>query len=225
MAPHIHSATLSPNNRYAIICDLGLDKIFIYAFDPVRASLTPAATPYVATAPGAGPRHFAFAPDGRHAFVINELDSTLSSFAYEPANGALTLLATHSTLPANFSGDNFPAEIRVHPNGHFVYGSNRGHDSIAVFAFDHLTGQLAPLEWMSTGGRNPRSFTISPDGTWLVAANQDSDSIKVFRVNVQTGRLSAVEGGAAVPMPACVLFDHFALSPSATPTGVLYRQG
>lgn len=205
-APHVHSATLSPDNRFVIVCDLGLDKIFTYSLDPTTARLAPAATPFVTTALGAGPRHCTFSPDGRHAFVINELDSTLSSFAYEPATGALTPLATYSTLPASFSGENFPAEVRVHPNGRFVYGSNRGHDSLVVFAFDPATARLTPLEWVPSGGRNPRNFALSPDGTWLVAANQDSDSIKLFRVNAQTGRLSAVEGGATVPMPVCVLF-------------------
>ncbi|MBP6506080.1 MAG: lactonase family protein [Opitutaceae bacterium] len=205
-SPHVHSVTLSPDNRFVIVCDLGLDKIFTYALDPAAATLTPASVPFVASAPGAGPRHAAFSPDGRHVFVINELGSTLVSYRYDAATGALTPLDTQSTLPADFQGESSTAEVRVHPNGRFVYGSNRGHDSIAVFACDAATGRLTLVEHVPTGGKNPRNFTLSPDGAWLVAANQNSDSLRVFRVDAQTGRLQAVAGSATVPMPVCVLF-------------------
>lgn len=205
-APHVHSVTLSPDNRFVIVCDLGLDRVFTYALDPASARLTPAAVPFVPTAPGAGPRHAAFSPDGRFVFVINELASTLVTYGYEPATGTLTPLDTQSTLPPGFTGESTTAEVRVHPNGRFVYGSNRGHDSIAVFAFDAASGRLTPLEHVPTGGKNPRNFALSPDGAWLVAANQNSDSLHVFRVDPATGRLTATDRAARVPMPVCVLF-------------------
>jgi hypothetical protein len=167
--------------------------------DPASARLTPAAVPFVPTAPGAGPRHAAFSPDGRFVFVINELASTLVTYGYEPATGTLTPLDTQSTLPPGFTGESTTAEVRVHPNGRFVYGSNRGHDSIAVFAFDAASGRLTPLEHVPTGGKNPRNFALSPDGAWLVAANQNSDSLHVFRVDPATGRLTATDRAARVP--------------------------
>jgi 6-phosphogluconolactonase len=205
-APHVHSVTLSPDNRFVIVCDLGLDQVFTYALDPATATLTPATTPFVATAPGAGPRHAAFSTDGQWVFVINELASTLVSYRYDPATGALQPTDTQSTLPADFSGESSTAEVRVHPNGRFVYGSNRGHDSIAIFAFDSATGALSPLGHTPTGGKNPRNFAFSPDGKWLVAANQNSDNLRVFHVDSQSGALAAVPGEASVPLPVCVLF-------------------
>jgi len=206
--PHVHSVNISPDNRFVIVCDLGLDQVFTYALDPARATLTPAATPFIATAPGAGPRHSAFSPDGRHVFVINELDSTMVSYRYEAATGALTPLDTRSTLPDGFAGTSHCAEVRVHPNGRFVYGSNRGHDSIVVFGFDADSGRLTPVEHVPTGGRNPRNFALSPDGAWLVAANQNSDSLRVFRVDPATGRLTATGHTASVPLPVCVQFAN-----------------
>lgn len=205
---HVHSVNISPDNRFVIVCDLGLDKVFTYALDPAKATLTPAAIPFIATAPGAGPRHSAFSPDGRHLFVINELDSTLVSYRYDAATGALTPLDTRSTLPADFTGTSHCAEVRVHPDGRFVYGSNRGHDSIVVFAFDAASGRLDLVEHVPTGGRNPRNFALSTDGAWLVAANQNSDSLHVLRVDPATGRLTATGSTAGVPLPVCVQFAH-----------------
>jgi 6-phosphogluconolactonase len=205
-APHVHSVTLSPDNRFVIVCDLGLDRVFTYALDPGTATLTPGAAPFVATTPGAGPRHAAFTPDGRHVVVINELGNTLVSYRYDVRNGALTPVDVQSTLPPDYRGESSTAEVRVHPNGRFVYGSNRGHDSIAIFAFDGATGRLTPAGHVPTGGKNPRNFALSPDGAWLVAANQNSDSLAVFRVDPQSGGLTAVAGAASVPLPVCVLF-------------------
>lgn len=206
--PHVHSVTLSPDNRFVIVCDLGLDRVFTYALDPATAGLAPGPAPSVATAPGAGPRHAAFSPDGRHVFVINEMGNTLVSYRYDSATGALTPIDTQPTLPADFAGDSTTAEVRVHPNGRFVYGSNRGHDSIAVFAFDPATGRLTPRGHTPTGGRNPRNFALSPDGAWLVAANQNTDSLTVFKVDLSTGILTPAPGKASVPMPVCVLFAN-----------------
>lgn len=205
-SPHVHSVTISPDNRHVIVCDLGLDKIFTYRLDPAAAKLTPAEPPFVATAPGSGPRHFKFHPDGRHAFAITEMGSTLTAYAYDATHGALKPLDTHSTLPADFHSASTCAEVRVHPNGRFVYGSNRGHDSIAVFAFDSATGRLAPVDITPTGGKSPRNFALSPDGAWLVAANQYSNSLTVFRVDPTTGRLTRVAGSAQISTAVCVLF-------------------
>jgi 6-phosphogluconolactonase len=203
---HVHSATPSPDNRFAIFCDLGVDKIFTYALDPAAAKLTPANPPFVATAPGAGPRHFKFGPDGRHAYAINELANTIAAYDYDAARGALTALQTVPTLPAEFKGENTTAEVRIHPNGRFLVGSNRGHDSLAVFAIAPGTGRLTPVEIVASGGKTPRNFAFSPDGTWLVCAHQDSNNLTVFRVDPATGRLARQKSEAAVPMCVCVLF-------------------
>jgi 6-phosphogluconolactonase len=203
---HPHSVTLSPDNRFVIACDLGLDKIFTYALDPTAAKLTPGNPPFVATKPGAGPRHFKFGVDGKHAYAINELDNTITVYNYAAANGALTPRQTLPTLPADFSGANTTAEVRVHPNGKFLYGSNRGHDSIAVFAIAAETGLLTPVEIVSSGGKTPRNFALSPDGAWLVCGHQNSDSLIVFRVDPATGKLTRMPGGATVPQAVCVLF-------------------
>lgn len=207
-AAHVHSANISPDDRFVIVCDLGLDKVFTYALDAATASLTPAEIPYVATAPGAGPRHSAFSTDGRFVFVINELNSTLTSYHYDANTGALTEADTQPTLPADFTGHSTTAEVRVHPNGKFVYGSNRGHDSIAVFAFDDDAGKLTSIDHTSTRGRNPRNFNLSPDGKWLVAANQQSNSLTVFRVDAETGKLTPTEHTAEVALPVCVVFAN-----------------
>ena len=206
VSPHVHSVTLSPDDRFAIVCDLGLDRIFTYRLDAARAELTPAAPPFVATAPGAGPRHFAFGPDGRHAYAVTEMGSSVIVFDYDPATGALTIRQTLPTLPPDFHGDSSGAEIRVHPNGRFVYASNRGHDSIAVFAVQAATGRLSLVEITPCGGKNPRNFSLSPDGAWLVCANQNSNSLTVLKVDAQTGRLTLTPGSASLPLPVCVLF-------------------
>lgn len=204
--PHVHSVTISPDNRFAIVCDLGLDKIFSYALDPAAARLTPANPPFVATAPGAGPRHFKFGADGQHAYAINEMGGSIVAYDYNIGTGALTARQTVSTLPADFKGENTAAEIRVHPNGRFLYGSNRGHDSLAVFAIDAATGLLTPVEIVPSGGKTPRNFAFSPDGTWLVCAHQDSDNLTVFKVDTATGRLTRTNATAKVPACVCVLF-------------------
>jgi 6-phosphogluconolactonase len=204
--PHVHSATISPDNRFAIVCDLGLDRIFSYALDPAGAKLTPANPRLVATAPGAGPRHFKFGADGRHAYVINEMGGSIAAYDYAAGAGTLTPRQTVATLPAEFKGENTTAEIRVHPNGKFLYGSNRGHDSIAVFAIDATTGLLTLIEIVPSGGKIPRNFALSPNGKWLVCAHQDSGNLTVFSVDATTGRLTRTAHEAEVPMCVCVLF-------------------
>lgn len=206
--PHVHSVTLSPDNRFVIVADLGVDKIFSYALDAASARLTPATPAFVAAEPGAGPRHFKFGIDGRHAYAINELANTLAVYDYDAARGALTARQTVPTLPADFTGASTTAEVRVHPTGRFVYGSNRGHDSIAVFAVDPATGRLAVVEITPTGGRTPRNFALSPDGKWLVCGHQDTPLLTVFHVDPTTGRLRRTDHTAPVPSCVCVLFHR-----------------
>lgn len=204
--PHAHSVTLSADNRFAFVCDLGLDKVLGYRLDPAAATLTPNDPPFAATHPGAGPRHFAFHPSGRFAWAINELDSTITGFAYDAERGALTELEHLSTLPEGWTGTTHCADVHVHPNGKFVYGSNRGHDSLVIFAVDEATGKLSLVGHESTRGKIPRNFALDPSGRWLIAANQDSDNLVVFAVDPATGRLTATGGEVSVPAPVCVLF-------------------
>jgi 6-phosphogluconolactonase len=202
--PHPHSVTLSPDNRFAYVCDLGLDRILCYRLDPEKAALTAAGE--TATKPGAGPRHSKFSADGRFFYVINELDGTIVAYAVVPATGALTPVQTVSTLPAGFAGENTCAEIRLSPDGRFVYGSNRGHDSLAVFARDAARGTLTPVETVPSGGGHPRNFNLTPDGHWLVCANRDSNNLVLFKVDPATGRLQTTGHTVSVPTPVCVLF-------------------
>ena len=203
---HVHSVTLSSDNRFVLVCDLGLDKIFTYRLDPATATLVPAEIPYTVAPPGSGPRHFAFSPSGQHAFVITEMGASLLAFRYDADHGTLRQLDAQSTLGHETVLENKSAAVRVHPNGRYVYASNRGSDTIAVFAFDESTGQLSLVEVVSAGGKAPRDFALSPDGRWLVAANQDSNSLTLFRVSPETGRLTQLPARAEISMPVCVLF-------------------
>jgi 6-phosphogluconolactonase len=203
--PHAHCVTLDPANRRVVVADLGLDKVLIYQLDPARGHLTPNAPRFAAVTPGSGPRHFVFHPNGRTAYVINELASTVLAFAYDAATGALQAKQTLSTLPASFKKANTTAEIQVHPSGKFLYGSNRGHDSIAIFAIDPATGLLTASGYEPTGGKTPRNFTIDPTGAYLLAANQDSGTVVVFRIDPETGALSPTGHMVAISMPVCVV--------------------
>jgi 6-phosphogluconolactonase len=204
--PHAHSINLDAANRFAVAADLGLDKLFVYRFDATKGTLTPNDPPSVNLAPGAGPRHFAFHPDGHHAYVINEIQSTVTAFDYDPERGTLKELQTISTLPQGNKPSNSTAEVRVHPSGKFLYGSNRGHNSIAIFAIDPQNGRLRPVGHQSTQGKTPRNFGIDPSGRFLLAENQDSDTIVVFRIDPQTGQLQPTGHSAEVPKPVCVKF-------------------
>ena len=204
--PHAHFITTDPANRFALVCDLGLDQALIYRLDPAKAALVPNDPPFTPIKPGSGPRHLAFHPSGRFVFLINEIGSTLTAFAYDAKRGALKELQTVSTLPETFAGKSSCAEVQVHPSGKFVYGSNRGHDSIAVFGFDARNGKLTCVEHQATQGKNPRHFAIDPTGQWLLAENQDSDSIVIFHVDAKTGRLSATGQTVSVGAPACAIF-------------------
>ncbi len=202
--PHAHSINLDPTNRFAVVADLGLDQLLVYRFDRGQGKLIPNDPPSTSTTPGAGPRHLAFHPSGRYAFVVNEIASTLSSFAYDAERGILREVQTLSTLPADFAERNSCADVHVHPNGRFVYGSNRGHDSIAIFAIDEATGGISPVGHASTAGRTPRNFAIDPTGTFLLAANQNSSSVVTYRIDGATGRLTPAGPIAEVPTPVCL---------------------
>lgn len=204
--PHAHSINLSPDNRFAVAADLGLDQVLVYRFDPSKGSLAANDPAYAKVNPGAGPRHFAFHPDGRFAYVINELQSTVTAFAYDAGRGVLKELQTITTLPKDFAGENYTAEVQVHPTGKFLYGSNRGHDSIAVFAVDAAKGTLTPVEHVSTQGKTPRNFGIDPTGSYLFAANQNTGNIVIFRIDAKTGRLKPTGQVLEVPSPVCVKF-------------------
>jgi 6-phosphogluconolactonase len=202
--PHAHSINLDAANRYAFVADLGLDKVLVYKYDAAKGTLTPNDPPSASLAPGAGPRHFAFSPDGKHAYVNNELDSTVTAFAYDADKGTLTKLNTVPTLPRDFTGNNTTAEVVVHPTGKFAYVSNRGHDSIAIFTIDQKTGELKPAGHQATKGKTPRNFAVDPTGTYLLAANQDSNSVVVFKIDATTGGLSPTDSTVEVPMPVCI---------------------
>jgi 6-phosphogluconolactonase len=204
--PHAHSINLDAGNRIAAAADLGLDKVLLYRFDAERGTLTPNEPAFAATAPAAGPRHFAFHPDGRHAYVINEMNSTLTAFAYDPQRGSLAELQTLSTLPADFQGNNSTAEVQVHPSGKFVYGSNRGHNSIVAFAVHAATGKLKLIGHQGEGIQTPRGFGIDPTGQFLLVGSQAGDRVLVFRIDPQTGELKPTGNSVAVAVPVCVKF-------------------
>ncbi len=204
--PHAHSINLDPSNRFAFVADLGLDQILIYRFDATKGSLTANDPPFAPVAGGSGPRHFAIHPSGKSAYVINEMANTVTVFALDATRGSLQELQTITTLPPDFKGKSFTAEVVVHPSGKFVYGSNRGHDSLAIFAVDQSTGKLTSRGNQSTGGKTPRNFAIDPTGKWLLAENQDSGTIVVFRVDEETGALTQMGQALEVPMPVCVRF-------------------
>jgi 6-phosphogluconolactonase len=208
--PHAHSIDLSPDERFAIVDDLGLDETLVYRFDRAKGSLTlndPQIYTTLAKAdPGAGPRHFAFNPNGKFAYVVNEIQSTVSVLSYDGSAGVLRRLQTISTYPKDFSAHNDDAEIQVQPSGKFLYASNRGHDSIAVFAIDPDKGTLTLVEYASTNGKTPRSFEIAPGGSLLFAANEKSNNIVVFSIDAKTGRLKPTGKVLDVSEPVCVKF-------------------
>jgi len=204
--PHAHSVLLDPANRYALSADLGIDKILIYRFDGRRGRLLENDPAFAKTAPGAGPRHIVFHPNGSFVYVIDEMGSTIMVFGYDAAHGELAAIQTVSTLPDTFRGSNTAADIHVSPDGRFLYGSNRGHDSLAVFSVHPSTGKLSSVGYESTRGHTPRNFTMDPGGNFLLAANQNSDSVVIFRRNLKTGTLSAIGDILRIPSPVCLTF-------------------
>ena len=208
--PHPHMVAPTPDGRYVLVTDLGTDQIVIYQFDDATGRLLPnerGPTSVKADA-GSGPRHFAFAPSGQSLYVINELASTLTVYAYDGERPELRHRQTVSTLPDGFAGRNACAHVVVAPDGRFVYGSNRGHDSIAVWAVDEGRGEVALVGHEPTGGKSPRHFAIDPTGAWLLAANQKSDTIVTFRRDRETGALAATERVTQTPTPVAIVFDR-----------------
>ncbi len=213
--PHAHFITPSPDKRFALACDLGLDKVLFYKLDPANARLTINNRPDAVVPPGSGPRHLAFHPNGKFVYVINEMALTITVFRYDAARGtfrkergAFPELQNVSTVPADYAitEKDSTAEVAVHPTGKFVYGSNRGHDSIAVFSVDAETGKLTLVQNESTQGRTPRHFAIDPSGRWLLAENQNSDSVVVFAIDAVTGRLTPTGQTITVGSPVCAVF-------------------
>jgi 6-phosphogluconolactonase len=203
--PHAHSVVLDPANRFAFACDLGIDKVMIYQLDPAAGTLTRHG--WVALPPGSGPRHLAFSPDGRLAFVVSEMLSTLTVFRYDAAAGALTEIQSLSTVAPDWKGTNKAAEVHVHPSGKFVYVSNRGDDSLATFCAAP-DGSLTLAGLTPCNGKTPRFFTLDAAGEWLLCANQDSGTITVFKIDQKTGRPAPVGAPVNVPNPVCIVLSH-----------------
>jgi len=204
--PHAHSIYVSPDNRFVVAADLGTDQVYVYKFDATEGMLKPNNPASVFVPEGSGPRHFAFHPSGKLAYVIEEIGSSITAFSYDAEGGVLHSLETVSTLPNNFKGESTTAEIEIHPSGKFLYGSNRGDDSIAVFAIDQALGTLSPVEYVSTQGKTPRGFAIDPTGTYLIAGNQDTNTLVVFHIDQESGRLKPTGQVLEIQAPACVVF-------------------
>jgi len=204
--PHAHDVLFSHDQKLVFVAELGLDRVYAYRFNPSNHSLAPHDPPYAGANPGSGPRHLALAPNGRFLFANNETDSTVTSFKRLGDGGTLEAVQTISTLPSDFHGTNTTAEIQLDRTGRFLYVSNRGHDSIAVFSVDPARGTLTPVEQVSTQGKTPRNFSLDPTGAYLFAANENSSTVVIFRVDRTTGRLTSTGRVLDVPSPSCVIF-------------------
>jgi 6-phosphogluconolactonase len=205
--PHAHDAVLAPDNRYVFVADLGLDQVLGYRVDPNRGGMATDDPTVTKLAPGSGPRHLAFRPDGRFLYVLSEMLCTVTAFRYDSTRGTTEEMQTVPTLPADYSGNKSGAEIAVHRSGNYLYASNRGHDTIAMFRIDLTSGRLYPIGNASTRGKTPRGFGIDPTGNWLFAANQDSDNMSMFRLDQKTGNLSPAGDMIEVFSPVCVVFS------------------
>jgi 6-phosphogluconolactonase len=204
--PHAHWIETSPDNRFALVSDLGLDEVLVYKFNAVKGTLSPNQPPYVRLKQGSGPRHIAIRPGGKFVYVVSELSSTVTAFRFHAKAGTLRELQTVTTVPKDFSGRNDTAEIAVHPNGKFLYASNRGHESIAVFAIHATKGTLTLVSNVPTGGKEPRHFAIDPGGNYLLAENQLSNNIVVFKIDLATGGLTPTGDVIDVPSPVDLAF-------------------
>ncbi|MFN8446774.1 MAG: lactonase family protein [Caldilineaceae bacterium] len=204
--PHAHQAIFSPDNRFLLVNDLGIDKIGCYAIDPTLGQLVPESVRWTKVHDGAGPRHLAFHPNGRYVYLINELDSTITVFAYGTASGSLQELQVISTLPEGYTGEKWCADIHVHPSGRFLYGSNRGHNSIVIYAIDEASGRVRTLGYQASLGKTPRNFAIDPTGKFLLVANQDGNSIVSFAINPEQGLLSTTGHSLTLSKPVCIKF-------------------
>ncbi|HUL35747.1 MAG TPA: lactonase family protein [Candidatus Eisenbacteria bacterium] len=203
---HAHWVQVSPDNRSLYVSDLGLDEIVSYPFDPVKGYLRPNGSPFAKPAPGSGPRHSVFSADNKFLYVLSEIKSTITVFSGADGKPPLRSLQAVSTLPASYNGRKEAAEIAIHPSGKWLFASNRGYDSIAVFSIDPQKGTLTPAGIFPTGGKEPRHFALDPTGQFLLAENQFSNSIVVFRINTATGALTQVSQTADIPSPVCLVF-------------------
>lgn len=201
---HSHSVYADPSNRFVFVCDLGMDRIYVYHFDTATGALSPATPPFVETALGAGPRHLAFHGNGRWIYAINELNGSVTQYDWDQKKGELAPKASVDTLPEDFSSLNTTAEILVHPSNRFLYGSNRGHDSIVVYSIDESDGSLELIQRLSSGGAHPRNFTMDEEGRLLVVANRDSNNIVYFEIDRNSGVLSELETVENIPACTCV---------------------
>ena len=206
---HAHCVLASPDNRHVLVADLGIDKLVVYRFDAASGVLSAAKPMSFAMKAGAGPRQFAFHPSARYVCAINELDSTIAALAFDAASGGLALLQTVAALPSGHSEESHCAGLQFTPDGHYLYGSNRGHDSLVVYAVDESTGRLSFVEHHSSLGRTPRDFAIDPSGRFLLVANQNSDALVVLRIDPETGKLADAGPRAEVGTPMCVKFACF----------------
>jgi len=203
---HPHHCPFDRTGRFIVVPDKGLDKVFVYRLDAARGKLVPADPPAAVARAGAAPRHVDFHPRQPYAYVVNELDSTITTYQCDPEHHVLKPVQVVTTMPSRYTGNNTGAEIAVAPSGRFLYGSNRGHDSIAIFAIDATTGELTPVGWEPTQGRTPRFFALDPSGTQLYAANQNSDTVVIFRVNQTTGTLTPTDQVVKVASPSTIAF-------------------
>ena len=204
--PHAHEIQVSNDNHFVLTADLGLDELLVYRFDPKTGGLTANNPAFAKVSPGSGPRHFSMAPSGKFVYLVNEMSSTVTVYSFDPSSGRLSELQTISTLPADFKGESTTAEIATDAAGKFLYASNRGDDSIAIFAINAKSGELSLVDRVKTGGREPRHFTLDPSGNWLFAENQNSNDIRVFRVDAKSGRLTPTANTLQVNSPVCIVF-------------------
>ncbi len=203
-APHAHSIFVSPDNRYALSADLGVDKVFTYKLNSDAGTIQE--TSAVSLTPGAGPRHLAFHPNQKFVYVINELDNTVTVMHYDKETGVLKPIESVSALPKGYKETSYTSEILVHPSGKFLYGSNRLHDSIAIFSIDETTGRIKLLGTEPTQGKYPRNFNIDPSGNFMLVANQNGDTIVAFRINTVTGHLTPTGQTLSLGNPVCIKF-------------------
>jgi 6-phosphogluconolactonase len=202
--PHAHAVILDNQERFIFVPDLGMDKVMVYELDAAHAKVKPNSTPFSAVRPGAGPRQIVMHPNGQFAYLINELNSTMTAYSYDAAQGTLAEMQTLSTLPEDFQGSSTCAEAQITPTGDLLFGSNRGHNSLVIYAVDPVQGTLRLLGHESTRGSIPRNFTVDPSGDWVIAANQDSDNLAVFRIDHAAGTLIPTGDPVAAPTPVCV---------------------
>lgn len=204
--PHAHSANISPDNRFLVLADLGLDKLLVFKIDPATAKLTPNDPPFTSIKPGSGPRHLVFSPNARFAYVIDEMGNTIIGFSWDKRKGVLKEIQSVGTLPDGFTGENTTAEIYMSPDGKFLYGSNRGTGTIAVYAADANTGMLTKVQDAATGGTTIRSFGIDPTGQFVLAGLQEKNSVVEFKRDKASGKLTLTGEKVDSDSPVCVRF-------------------